>query len=1730
MKSIYSAFIALVLIIVCSSSAIAAAVIPTVVAASTIPSGTTNVAVNTAVSVTFSTGMTLSTITTSSFYIRDPAGNQVATNSPVASNSNKTFTITPNANLGSCTTYTLIVTTSVQSSSSPKGNLAAQYSKSFTTATDTAAPMVTSVVPTAGATGVVETNAVTVTFSKMMDTTTITAATFGLNNAATGNITYSSTGNVTTALFTPSPNLLGTTLYTATVGTGVKSACNVALAAPYPWSFTTRDTSSPYITSTVPTNGAVKISISSPITINFSEAMQALTTSNISVSDGTTAVTGTVTFDTTSNLTATFTPTSAMKFNTLYTVTVTGGRDLAGNIMAPNPYTFSFTTVTQEIIQYCNIPPFVSTNILQPNVLLIMDNSNSMDEDFNGAAVGSYSPDSKSVNGKNALRNVVQQYADTMRMGLMTYNLPSASKQYISNSPYFVSYDPKSYCPVPPTDCVDYCTTGSAVSQTACHNNCVLQNPLFDETYMDEVITARAVGDATRTKYCGLVYPKTLRMINPSDPANYMYYKQALPFYSPSAPGNQYNYAPTYNATNELTAVGQWTSFSYNMYTGKTGTNDTNANYSGSLGSSVFGPTDSDLALGYGNFGRRNVSLQIGQTWFANSSPGGGYLQIPVASNDSVNTQKNLLLNKLTTYSGDQTGYMSCTNTSNPNACSYIVNAGLTPTAGTLQTATDNFTGASSPIQQRCQKNFIIYVTDGLPSVDSSGAVGTAAALIGSDVSPAAGTVLNKLDALHSISKTLGTTAYTFDVKTYVLGLGLTPSDKALLTLMAGHGGTTQAYYADNPSQLNLALDAIFRDILSQVSSGTSASVVNNRGESGANLFQAVFYPKKSFNGSDLQWIGEIQNLWYYLDPLISTSSIREDTNLDKYLDVKLDDKVTVDFDPVTNQTIAHWYVDTTGTGSFLDDTTANARVPAGSPDNIRPLWRAGALLHLRSAGSRTIYSLLGSYNGQYLNATNATPSASLSGLTSFDATNVASFSAPMNISDATTASNVINYIRGVDYVSDPTYRNRTVSISYTSTNPDGTTNPSPLNSDVPGTGTVAAGVGVWKLGDIVSSTPQPLTSKQLHAFDTAYNDGSYSSFYNSFDYGQRNMLFAGANDGMLHAFRIGKVLRVPFTQSFPYRIAELTNLDTNKNPGDEEWAFIPNNALPYLKYLSDPAYNHVYYVDNSVSLFDLSVNKPSDDTSGCTQSEYWTCDKKTTYIDPVKKTLNADKTSWRTILIGGMGLGGASRDSAGFCNKADGTVPQNTAQETRLDCVKSPVSGTGLSSFFALDVTNPVAPMLLWEFSDAVLPAADKGLGFSTSGPALVRISARTPLTANYGPPNLKQNGRWFAVFATGPSGPIDTTSHQFMGRSDNELKVYVVDVHPDLSAGWIKGTNYWVFDSGIANAFAGDINDSVVDVDRWNSSSNGYYSDDVVYIGYTRPNNLGTAWSEGGVLRLLTNDSLNPADWTLSTMIDGVGPVTTAVTKLQDRKNGKLWTYFGSGRYFYKNSSGSDDASSIRYIMGVQDTCYNGTTNTMNAGFAKINNAWVKQGCGVISPTPLALTDLQDQSTTITTQTINGTKQLPSGMKGWYITLDPAGNYAFGSPAITSAYDAERVVSNTTANFNGVLYFTTFKPTSDICGSGGTTLEWVVDYATGDAPPASASKGKLLIQLSGGQLVAIDVGTAIKSGGDASQTTHLDRRIRADLAFHGIGGKLGGRLQSGAPPVRKILHIIER
>ena len=511
---------------------------------------------------------------------------------------------------------------------------------------------------------------------------------------------------------------------------------------------------------------------------------------------------------------------------------------------------------------------------LKPNVLLILDNSNSMDEDFVGNAICSWATGSRAVEGRRQLLNVVNANANNMRIGLMSFRLPASSKMHLHNSPYYVSYNHNSYCPNPSADCVAYCKAytgpgypGCPTCQTlhdSCNASCQADNVHFDADYSlasasngNDWLAFTPTGVATfpvsavstdpRNRYCDLVYPKTNRIENPTDAGKYVYYKLPGTDYEAANQGNSFCYATTYAADDKTYPSTPYDVFSCNHT--KTGTNDTSANYSNNYYNGTFQPTDEDTALGFNEFGIRMFGYHTGQTWEANTSPGDGYLHVAAADNLANNVQRDALTAKLAMHENDEAGYMSCGNTGNPNACTYIVDAALTPTAGTFRSAFNYFQGVpdyqsaianTSPIQAWCQKSFIIYVTDGLPSVNDSGTKGSAASLM-----PA---VLSNIDALRTLTTT-AVPGYTFDINTYVLGMALTDQSKVQLDAMAVHGGTDiggHAYYADNPTQLAAALAAIPQDIISRTYSFATSSVASSRITDENFLYEASFIPVNS--------------------------------------------------------------------------------------------------------------------------------------------------------------------------------------------------------------------------------------------------------------------------------------------------------------------------------------------------------------------------------------------------------------------------------------------------------------------------------------------------------------------------------------------------------------------------------------------------------------------------------------------------------------------------------------------------------------------------------------------------------------------------------------------------------------------------------------------------------------------------------------------------------------------
>jgi type IV pilus assembly protein PilY1 len=269
-------------------------------------------------------------------------------------------------------------------------------------------------------------------------------------------------------------------------------------------------------------------------------------------------------------------------------------------------------------------------------------------------------------------------------------------------------------------------------------------------------------------------------------------------------------------------------------------------------------------------------------------------------------------------------------------------------------------------------------------------------------------------------------------------------------------------------------------------------------------------------------------------------------------------------------------------------------------------------------------------------------------------------------------------------------------------------------------------------------------------------------------------------------------------------------------------------------------------------------------------------------------------------------------------------------------------------------------------------------------------------------------------------------------------------------------------------------------------------------------------TAWDKGGIIRLVTNHNPDPSTWFLASLIgsqNNIGPITTSVGRMQDRANKKLWVYFGEGRYFFPG----DEMSIQRKFFGVADPCYNQYTDSTSTYSQHATDGYSNYALGTTASScpEIALGDLQDQTASSGAPAVT----LNVGKKGWFVNM----------AAASGSIGAERVVSDVTAAFNGIVFYTTFIPNlSDVCQPGGSTSMWAVKYDTGGIPASDALVGKAPVQTSSGGVKLIDLATSF--------TQASGRKLTGSLSPMGMAPK--GKFPPLLAPkaIKQILNIQER
>jgi type IV pilus assembly protein PilY1 len=328
-----------------------------------------------------------------------------------------------------------------------------------------------------------------------------------------------------------------------------------------------------------------------------------------------------------------------------------------------------------------------------------------------------------------------------------------------------------------------------------------------------------------------------------------------------------------------------------------------------------------------------------------------------------------------------------------------------------------------------------------------------------------------------------------------------------------------------------------------------------------------------------------------------------------------------------------------------------------------------------------------------------------------------------------------------------------------------------------------------WRLGDVVHSTPLSVASPAEN-YHQLYRDFSYAEFLVQYQ-NRRHVIYFGANDGMLHAVNGGffksfdnpsnpaaKISRFCRTEDCVVDPSTGAEQNTANAPvlGAELWAYVPYNIIPHLECLTDVTYDHKYFVDLRPRIFDVQIfNVDADHPNG-----------------------------WGTILVGGMRFGGSKVQPGSFDEDGNPRFDYNGDGVPDYDDNRE-----FTSAYFILDITNPEKPpVLLAEFTrtledvdgdgtiedldgDGVIdesPHVD--LGFTTNISTMVPMRSNEDSNGNgvFDSPALgegedlncnntfDQFSKWYLMLGSGPT-EIDGTSSQFGSVSVVPLDRFVDD-----------------------------------------------------------------------------------------------------------------------------------------------------------------------------------------------------------------------------------------------------------------------------------------------------------------------------------------------------------------
>src|SRR5690554_1830271 len=508
-------------------------------------------------------------------------------------------------------------------------------------------------------------------------------------------------------------------------------------------------------------------------------------------------------------------------------------------------------------------PLFLTGEGLPPNILLIPDTSESMQEGLSQGRValdwsnpdcspgpsisdscvsGAAYEDSKGSVVKRVSRTLIDEYRGLVNMGLLSYQQRPARTSRddafsTSNTPGTVRWR------------LMHRIVDARFSSS--------ENPDFYKPDHDEP------WDSPNKRF---------REPHPTLSGAYVFYNVAVTGYHRESVWDWEGRDRTYFCRYTGTGFSEGDYFPYSCYNSMTRSGDT-FYYSNHYQDFQVTLTDGMRQRGVTNYGQNLLFVQLNQTeWRANTSPGLGYLHVPIGGFNADGTVDSSHWDNLIAKLQPQRTTWNSSGNPMTDPAWPLISAGLKPLEGTMQTATDYFTGRANTqgsrfrpsqgyrsdlsIPRSCGVNSAIWITDGLPSVSPNGSP------LGDDPVEA---MLGARDAIKSFYDSTGEHAdLEGPVKTYVVGFALPPGVSELfanhdefttdnpLDVLAAAGGTESAFDANDEESLISIIDDIFSDILDE-SRGSAASAAAS--STSLQTDTAIFVA--GFDSTD--WTGELK-------------------------------------------------------------------------------------------------------------------------------------------------------------------------------------------------------------------------------------------------------------------------------------------------------------------------------------------------------------------------------------------------------------------------------------------------------------------------------------------------------------------------------------------------------------------------------------------------------------------------------------------------------------------------------------------------------------------------------------------------------------------------------------------------------------------------------------------------------------------------------------------------------